>query len=426
MTNTQQPQALAATPLSDIHGPLAGTVTDFAPTSAYFAIPEGLHPCTTTLVRDFAEAMAKKLRDSEIKHGWTANWMRQDWRDELASELLRHVRKGDPIDVAAYCAFAWFHGWSVAPTSPTARITEEFCQVIREMVGVATGEDADPEFDREAMKLVDSWQRRLRDARAPYDPYQGITLNLSATSGGQVATIIPYTDEDDRPDPNMAGLVMIAIGRDGAHDHVLDRIPTKAAGVICEAINRAAPQPAGMEVMTERLRQIDAHLAEGFIACPRCTEEITTSDMDVRSDIAELIDALTGLPPGHVVIEQSETLDGRIAQTVKRPDGTDYVRVLPGGDDAPRLALIYPDDLTPALMEALGVPNFKASPIAHALRDAGADIPRKSEAEQAHVLHWFVKLALQHGTGWWKVAGDEMQRIALDARQKAGEGSANG
>lgn len=252
------------------------------------------------------------------------------------------------------------------------------------------------------------------------------TPEASATSGGQVATIIPYTDEDGRPDPAMAGLVMIAIGRDGTHDHVLDRIPEKEAAIICETINRPARQPAGMEVLTERLRQMDAHLAEGIIVCPRCSEEITTSDMDVRNDIATLIDALTGLPPGHVVIEQSETLDLRIAQTIQRPDGTDYVRVLPGGDDASRPALIYPDDLTPALMEALGVPNFKAGPIAHALRAAGADIPRKSEAEQAHVLHWFVKLVLQHGDGWWKVAGDEMQRIALAARQSAGEGSANG
>ncbi|WP_376959678.1 hypothetical protein ABNQ39_07145 [Azospirillum sp. A26] len=232
MTNTQQPQALAP---------------------AYrvgFIIPEGLHPRTATLVRDFAEAMAKKLRASEVKHGWTANWMRKDWQGELAAELLRHVHKGDPIDVAAYAAFAWFHGWSVAPTSPTARITEEFCQVIREMVGVATGEDADPEFDHEAMTLVDSWQRRLRDACAPYDPYRGITLNVSATSGGQVATIIPYTDEDGKPD--MADWRMIAIGRPGdTPDHVLDRIPAKAAPILCEAIN-ARPAPA-----YDPLRRID-------------------------------------------------------------------------------------------------------------------------------------------------------------------------
>ncbi|WP_434619273.1 hypothetical protein [Azospirillum sp. B2RO_4] len=85
-----------------------------------FMIPEGLHPNTATLVRDFAEAMAKKLRAFEVKHGWTANWMRPDWRGELAAELLRHVHKGDPIDVAAYAAFAWFHGWSVTPAEASA------------------------------------------------------------------------------------------------------------------------------------------------------------------------------------------------------------------------------------------------------------------------------------------------------------------
>lgn len=84
-----------------------------------FNIPAALHPDTADLIAEFASALATKLRASEIKYGWTANWMRKGWRDELASELLRHVHKGDPRDAAAYCAFAWFHGWSVAPT-PTA------------------------------------------------------------------------------------------------------------------------------------------------------------------------------------------------------------------------------------------------------------------------------------------------------------------
>lgn len=87
---------------------------------------------------------------------------------------------------------------------------------------------------------------------------------------------------------------------------------------------------------------------------------------------------------------------------------------------------IYPEELTPALLDALGTMNFQTGPIAHALRAAGADIPRKCEAEQAHVLHWFIRLVLQHGDGWRDAVGDELQRIADAARQCAGEGSANG
>jgi hypothetical protein len=155
---------------SDIQHPQAQ-----APAFASFEIPKGLHPNTATLVRDFAEAMAKKLRASEIKYGWTSNWMRKDWRDELAVELLRHVHKGDPIDVATYAAFAWFHGWSVAPVA------------------------------------------------------------ASATYGGQVATVIPYADEDDGPDHEMDEWRMLTIGRPGdVPEHVLDRIPAGAALVISQ------------------------------------------------------------------------------------------------------------------------------------------------------------------------------------------------
>ncbi len=55
------------------------------------------------------------------------------------------------------------------------------------------------------------------------------------------ARILPYTDEDERIDPEMAGLVMLYIGRDGEiPDHVLDRIPEAAAKVICGLLNAKA------------------------------------------------------------------------------------------------------------------------------------------------------------------------------------------
>ncbi|MGR0185487.1 hypothetical protein [Azospirillum aestuarii] len=87
----------------------------------YIPLPNGLHPDTADLVCDFAVAMAEKLRASEVKYGWDTNWKRLNWRDELTAELLRHVHKGDPRDVAAYCAFAWHHGWNVAPAAAKAQ-----------------------------------------------------------------------------------------------------------------------------------------------------------------------------------------------------------------------------------------------------------------------------------------------------------------
>ncbi len=70
----------------------------------------------------------------------------------------------------------------------------------------------------------------------------------SALSGTPVcAKIIPYTDEDDRPDPAMNGLVMLAIGRDvDAPDHVLDRIPADAAETLVRLLS-AAPTAQGQD-----------------------------------------------------------------------------------------------------------------------------------------------------------------------------------
>lgn len=70
------------------------------------------------LVTRFANALRKKLIASEEKYGWHNGWMRDDWQNDLRTQLLSHIEKGDPTDVAAYCAFAWHHGWSVAEPSP--------------------------------------------------------------------------------------------------------------------------------------------------------------------------------------------------------------------------------------------------------------------------------------------------------------------
>jgi hypothetical protein len=65
---------------------------------------------TMVLIQRFAYALACKLADAEKKYGYSDNWMRPDWMDECRSSLLDHVAKGDPRDVAAYCAFLWHHG----------------------------------------------------------------------------------------------------------------------------------------------------------------------------------------------------------------------------------------------------------------------------------------------------------------------------
>lgn len=70
-----------------------------------------LHPVTDALVDDFAKAMRAKLLKSQRKYGYTNNWSRDGWEHECREELMRHIDKGDPLDVAIYAAFMWAKGY---------------------------------------------------------------------------------------------------------------------------------------------------------------------------------------------------------------------------------------------------------------------------------------------------------------------------
>jgi hypothetical protein len=76
-----------------------------------------LHPATEDLVQRFAQALAEKLAVAEEKYGYSDGWLRPGWMNECRAKLLEHVAKGDPRDVAAYCAFLWHHGESSALAS---------------------------------------------------------------------------------------------------------------------------------------------------------------------------------------------------------------------------------------------------------------------------------------------------------------------
>lgn len=71
-----------------------------------------LHPETRQLVHEFSKALADKLAKAEQKYGYRDNWRTDDWESDCRAELMRHIEKGDPLDVAAYCAFMWRRGWS--------------------------------------------------------------------------------------------------------------------------------------------------------------------------------------------------------------------------------------------------------------------------------------------------------------------------
>ncbi|HEY3599722.1 MAG TPA: hypothetical protein VGL08_19675 [Paraburkholderia sp.] len=81
---------------------------------------EGLHPDTFRLVRRFTGALAAKLLVAQRKYGYGASWADDDWQDKCRADLMKHIAKGDPRDVAAYCAFMWHHSWPTAPVAHAA------------------------------------------------------------------------------------------------------------------------------------------------------------------------------------------------------------------------------------------------------------------------------------------------------------------
>jgi len=89
---------------------------------------DDLNPHTKNLVVRFARAMAKKLLAAEVKYGYTDGWRTEDWMDECRAQLRKHIDKGDPVDVANYCAFLWYHKESTA--SPP--VEETFLKIERD------------------------------------------------------------------------------------------------------------------------------------------------------------------------------------------------------------------------------------------------------------------------------------------------------
>lgn len=83
-----------------------------------YGIDDQLPPDTADLVLRFAVALSRTLHAARVKYGYQEDWKKDDWEAECRKEMLRHIDKGDPVDVAAYCAFMWHHGWSTNPREP--------------------------------------------------------------------------------------------------------------------------------------------------------------------------------------------------------------------------------------------------------------------------------------------------------------------
>lgn len=71
---------------------------------------------TSAMVRGFADAVKDKIRAANDKYGHSLIWRDDPNFDGMRRELREHMEKGDPLDVAAYCAFLWYHSEPTAVT----------------------------------------------------------------------------------------------------------------------------------------------------------------------------------------------------------------------------------------------------------------------------------------------------------------------
>lgn len=122
-------------------------------------VPAELHPDTQKLVTDFCTALAEKLYKAQLKYGYDTDWKQDGWPTQCQAHFHQHIAKGDPRDVAAYCAFMWYHGWK---TEPAPVSVPDFKKLAHELVENLVDCDG---ADDSAVKQYLKWtEKTCRDA----------------------------------------------------------------------------------------------------------------------------------------------------------------------------------------------------------------------------------------------------------------------
>lgn len=173
---------------------LADQILALTPRPAEPGRPECI--ATDNLVDRMSTALKAKLLASETKYGWQNGWLKADWQVDCQRDLARHVSKGDPLDVAAYAAFCWHHGWATAQLPYQTRVAAWVAEVAKDdPFDAAEHRDR---FAEEALELVQSLGQTAEGAHQLVDyvfgrpigePHQElggtmVTLAKLATSAG--------------------------------------------------------------------------------------------------------------------------------------------------------------------------------------------------------------------------------------------------
>jgi hypothetical protein len=153
------------------------------------------------LVARFSKALLAKLKLARANG--RSGWEFDDWEEHCQAGLLRHLAKGDPRDVAAYCAFMWHHGWatkaadrqSQAVSAPLAsnasdplETLEGNCWDLRCIDIPTGGGDADIGWNIVEHHMGPPKERIVGRGRSPREALQDATSTLSRPQCGLTAS----------------------------------------------------------------------------------------------------------------------------------------------------------------------------------------------------------------------------------------------
>ncbi|WP_445496840.1 hypothetical protein [Photorhabdus sp. SF281] len=104
------------------------------------SLPDGLHNESKNLVLKTAEIVAEKMRATELKRGLTNEWAKPDWESACVNDLLMHIDKGDPRDIAVYASMMIHHGWTTkdAVKNVISHVFEQASQELRQELEALT------------------------------------------------------------------------------------------------------------------------------------------------------------------------------------------------------------------------------------------------------------------------------------------------
>ncbi len=159
-------------------------------------MPAELHPDTQNLVANFSTALAEKLYKAQLKYGYDADWKQDGWATQCLSHFHQHIAKGDPRDVAAYCAFMWYHGWKTESVSGPVVPEEMPKGLAAQIVSLLAHNIGDKLLAQKIWNACRAvmLQSKYRDLSQPVDPqiseYEKIMLRA-----GWVMVPVEPTDE---------------------------------------------------------------------------------------------------------------------------------------------------------------------------------------------------------------------------------------